>query len=238
MLDYFYSPPENRKKDLITISGEEFNHLVHVMRKKIGDYIMIVDGNGNAYQTILINISKKQAEAKIIEEYKHHNEPEKKLTLAVALLKNPSKYDFLVEKTVELGVNKLIPLLTQRTIPRSAKVERWQKLSIAAMKQSGRSFLPKILDPVTLLDLISEKDDYTSKIIFHNTQGNFLNVNDFNSIHNLNLSNILILIGPEGGFTDEEVELSVNAGFQIVSLGTRRLRTETAAIVAGTLMLT
>lgn len=236
-MDYFYSPPENINSESVIISGEEYNHLTHVMRKKIGDYIMIVDGEGNAYQSVIISIGKKQVEAKVLEKYKHHNEPERKLTLAVALLKNPSKYDFLVEKTVELGVYQIIPTLTQRTIPKTAKVERWQKLSIAAMKQSGRSYLPKILEPMDLVKLISLSDNYTEKFIFHNIQVPKYNIYDFNSLHKLNLTNALIIIGPEGGFTDEEVELSANNGFKIVSLGTRRLRTETAAIVASTILL-
>ncbi len=237
MMDYFYSPLANLKGDLIIISGEEYNHLTHVMRKKIGDNIMISDGEGNAYQAIIINISKKQVEAKILEKYTHHNEPGRKLTLAVALLKNPSKYDFLVEKTVELGVHQIIPILTQRTIPRSAKVERWQKLSIAAMKQSGRSYLPKVLDPITFIELVSTLGDYSEKFIFHNLHYNNENTYSFNTIHKLNLSNTLILIGPEGGFTDEEIALALNAGYKIVSLGSRRLRTETAAIVASTIIL-
>lgn len=237
MMDYFYSPPTNLKGDLIIISGEEYNHLTHVMRKRIGDFIMVVDGEGNAYKALIININKKRVEAKVLEKYTNYNEPEKKLTIAVALLKNPSKYDFLVEKTVELGVHQIIPIFTHRTIPKSAKVERLQKLSISAMKQSGRAYLPKVLNPVNLVDLISLTDDYSARLIFHNITENNEEAYSFRTLLKLNLDNTLILIGPEGGFTDEEVTMSVNAGFKIVSLGVRRLRTETAAIVASTIIL-
>lgn len=236
MLDYFYTPPEFIKTDIITIGEDEFNHLVHVMRKKNGDLIMVVDGKGNAYEAIILDIHKKQAEAKILKKHKNHNEPDIKLTLAVALLKNPSKYDFLVEKTVEIGVSEIVPIFTERTIPKHAKTERWQKLAIAAMKQCGRAFLPKITEPVNFNDLIANSGTSSEKIILHNNNSKYKS-HTFNSLLTKKFKDSLILIGPEGGFTDEEVEFAVNSGFHIVSLGTRRLRTETAAIVASTILL-
>ncbi len=237
MLDYFYTQPEFIKSGLIIITEDEFNHLVHVMRKKIGDSIMIVDGRGNAYEATIVDIHKKQAEARILKKYHNHNEPEIKLTLAIGILKNPSKYDFLVEKTVEIGVYEIIPIFTERTIPKHAKTDRWQKLAIAAMKQCGRSFLPNISEPMNIKDLIESSGDYSEKILLHNLINPRHKIYTLKSILSQNLKDALILIGPEGGITDNEVELAVNNGFKIVSLGSRRLRTETAAIVISTILL-
>lgn len=237
MLDYFYTQPEFIKSETIRIIEEEFNHLVHVMRKKIGDYIMIVDGRGNAYEATIIDIHGKHAEAKILRKFNNYNEPEIKLTIAAGILKNPSKYDFLVEKTVEIGTFKIIPIFTERTIPKHAKTDRWQKLAIAAMKQCGRSFLPHIDAPINLITLIENSGNHADKIILHNLINPQHKTYTLESILSQNLKDVLVLIGPEGGFSDNEVELAIKNGFKVVSLGPRRLRTETAAIVISTILL-
>lgn len=123
-MDYFYCPPNHISGTGFIIDEDEFSHLVHVMRKKEGDEIRIVDGHGNAYDARLEEIKKKTASGTITKTYPHHNEPALKLTVAVGVLKNPSKFDFLVEKITELGVREIIPMITERTIPSHAKTDR------------------------------------------------------------------------------------------------------------------
>jgi 16S rRNA (uracil1498-N3)-methyltransferase len=235
MLDYFYTLPQNIKSDHVIINGDEFNHLEHVMRKKVGDRIMVVDGLCIAYEVEITKFDKRAVEGKIIAKHKNHNESELNVTIAVGILKNPAPPDFLVEKVTELGVREIIPLHTERTIPEHAKTERWQKLALAAMKQCGRSFLPTV-QPLTSLDeLLGTPNKFELKLVFHKDIEQKQNINQLINIPNL--KSVVILIGPEGGFSESEIEKAVDHGFKTISLGDRRLRTETAAIAASALIL-
>src|SRR5437879_6145287 len=142
-MDYFYTPPKNISTDSLVLDGEEFAHLIHVMRKNEGDEIRVVDGMGTAYDVRLGAVKKHMVRCNILRTLPNHHEPSRSVTLAVGILKNPSKFDFLVEKATEIGVHEIVPLQTERTIPGHAKVDRWQKLALAAMKQCGRSYLPQ-----------------------------------------------------------------------------------------------
>ena len=233
-MDYFYCPPEKISEGTLVIDGEEFAHLAHVMRKKEGDEIRVVDGLGSAYDCRLSTFKRHMVHATIFHSYHQHNEPSINVTLGVGILKNPSKFDFLVEKVTELGVREIIPLLTERTIPRHAKVDRWQKLAIAAMKQSGRSYLPIVRKLTTVNELLTLRDLFDVKLIAHENANGTPGVTSIVSQHH---HSVLILIGPEGGFSDDEVQQASGAGFTRLHLGERRLRTETAAIVAAGIFL-
>ncbi|HMD13576.1 MAG TPA: RsmE family RNA methyltransferase, partial [Bacteroidota bacterium] len=115
-MDYFYSPPECITQDAVIIDGEEFSHMTHVMRKKEGDQIRVVNGKGTAFDVVLERINQKAAHGKILQTYEHYHEPRTDVALGVGVLKNPSKFDFLVEKVTELGVKEIIPITTERTI--------------------------------------------------------------------------------------------------------------------------
>lgn len=222
-MEYFYAPPPNISAGVITIDGDEFVHLSHVMRKKVDDEIYVVNGTGIAFHTTIIEISKKLARCEIRRELPLLHEPSVNVTLAVGIVKNPSRFDFIVEKATELGVNRIVPLLTERTVAKNAKAGRWQKIALAAMKQSGRCVLPRI-DPITSLSTFILNIDAELKIIPHEQSSG--------SMTSSNAPTVAICIGPEGGFTDEEIEQATTTGFQQISLGSRRLRTETASIVA------
>jgi len=233
-MDYFYSPPHNILGTTFIIEGEEFSHLVHVMRKKEGDEIRIVDGEGNAFDARIEAIKKKTAHGTIVRTYIKHNEPPVGVTLAVGVLKNPSKFDFLVEKVTELGVRRIIPLLSERTIPSHAKVDRWQKLALAAMKQSGRSYLPRIGELTRLEDIFVHEKQFDLKMIAHEKAES---AQMFPRTIVRDAKSVLVIVGPEGGFSDGEVAQCMENQFHPVYFGARRLRTETAAIVAATLAL-
>lgn len=228
MPDYFYCPPDHIDKESITIEGEEFSHLVHVMRKKTGDEIRIVDGRGTAYDVRLDELRKRTAHGRILAVLPNHHESPADVSIAVGILKNPSKFDFLVEKVTELGVRSIIPLKTDRTIPHHAKIDRWQKLALSAMKQSGRSFLPEVHELTAFNDLVTSNAKYDSKIIAHERE-----VSTSMKIFPDQQpgGSTLVVVGPEGGFTEEEVTTAMGSGFVPVYLGERRLRTETAAII-------
>jgi len=233
-MDYFYCPPEKIVHGTVNIEGEEFAHLTHVMRKKVGDEIRVVDGKGTAFDVRLESINMKIAAGTILATHSNHNEPHVSLTIGVGILKNPSKFDFLVEKITELGVKEIIPLRTERTIPSHAKIDRWQKLALAAMKQSGRSFLPCVREMIFLDELINEANPYNLKLIAHEKVEDSSKLKDLISSKT---ASAIALIGPEGGFTDDEVEACIHSGFKPICFGSRRLRTETAAIVAASMIL-
>lgn len=228
MMDYFYTSPEKISGNNLIIDNDEYNHLVHVMRKKSGDIIRVVDGVGNAYDVTLTDLKNRTAHGLISTVYRHHNEPSVNVTLAVGILKSPSRFDFLVEKSTELGVCEIVPLKTERTISKQAKCERWQKLALSAMKQSGRSYLPIVRELISLYDFLETKLHFDCKLIAHNSELSTSIVEHTASKE----KSVLVLIGPEGGFSDKEIEKCMKKGFKMVSFGTRRLRTETAAVVA------
>ena len=227
-MEYFYTPPRNIASGTLTIDGEEFAHLTHVMRKHAGDAIRVVDGVGHAFDVTIEEMTKRSAQCSIRGTYHRLHEPHVDVTIAVGLLKNGSSFDFLVEKCTELGVNMIVPLITERTIPRHAKTDRWQKIALAAMKQSERCVLPSVKPLMPFHDFIIQ-DTSELKIIPHEKSEARLVVPT--------AASITICIGPEGGFTDGEIAVASDAGFTSVSLGIRRLRTETAAITAVARML-
>jgi 16S rRNA (uracil1498-N3)-methyltransferase len=223
-MDYFYTPPRLITAPEAIIEGDEFTHLTHVMRKKVGEEIMIVDGAGNAYRTQIADLSKRAARCTIRQHVLQLHEPATEATLAIGILKNPSRFDFLVEKATELGATHIVPLLTERTIPRHAKTDRWQKIALAAMKQSERCVLPTI-HPLTLLGDFLRTATAEQKFIAHEQANTPLDVD-------VHAASVAVCIGPEGGFTEGEIAEASGNGFQTITLGVRRLRTETAGIVA------
>ena len=230
-MDYFYCTQIHGTS--FSIDGDESTHLINVMRKQEGDEIRLVDGRGTAYDARIDALSRKVASGTILRTYPRHHEPVGDVTLAVGILKNPSKFDFLVEKVTELGVREIIPLATERTIPAHAKANRWQKLALAAMKQSGRSFLPLVQELRSLSDVLAFPRAYDRKLIAHQEpQSHDAAANAFQKA-----GSSIILIGPEGGFSDQELKQAVAAGYHPWYLGERRLRTETAAIVAAAMAL-
>ena len=230
-MDYFYTPPSLVRSRSLSIQGEELHHLSKVLRKKIGETIIVVDGKEHAYKAALESISKSSAECRILETFHRFNEPDIEVKLAFALLKNPSRMDFLVEKCTELGVREFIPLRTDRTIVSKVHTERLQKIALSAMKQCGRSFLPPVRDLTDFQGCLDSFKTCGKKFIMHERAD--MGAKSREKIETgESAQSVGILIGPEGGFAEGEVEAAQNAGFFQVSLGTRRLRSETAAIAS------
>jgi 16S rRNA (uracil1498-N3)-methyltransferase len=228
-MDYFYTPPSSIRSRSLVIQGEELHHLSKVLRKKVGETIIVVDGEEHAYKAILESISRSSAECKILQTFHRFNEPNVEVKLAFALLKNPSRVDFLVEKCTELGVREFIPVHTKRTISSKAHTERLQKIALSAMKQCGRSCLPPIHTLMSFLDALTYLKDCEERFIMHEIASERTAAQRKTSVR---WRSVGVLVGPEGGFTEEEMQAAQAAGFISFSLGPRRLRSETAAIAS------
>jgi 16S rRNA (uracil1498-N3)-methyltransferase len=230
-MDYFYVKQEDITHGSITICADESKHLVRVLRKNIGDRIFVTDGNDTMYEAVIAEIGKTDTRCTIAAIHRKYNEPSIDITLAVSLLKNPARFDYLVEKATELGVRTIIPLSCERTISHNEKHNRLEKIALSAMKQCGRSWLPRIQPSQSISTLLSNVTHYQLKFIPHEKTDASHTITSELKLHD-DVHSLLIVIGPEGGFSEEEITAAIHAGFKQISLGSRRLRTETAAIAA------
>ena len=227
----FYAPKENFGKEKITLSLEETRHLRDVLRLREGEKVQVFDGAGKEFLCEIETIAKKETSLKIIEEIAPSSpESNLDLTLAVALLKG-EKFDLVIQKAVELGVCKLVPLNTKRADVRlkdaDKKQERWQKIALEACKQSGRARLMQIDLPIDFENFI--KTAKGACILFAERGGV-----GFPSIKAD--KKITALVGSEGGWENTEIEFAAANGFQIITLGGRILRAETAAIAVSAVL--
>ena len=235
MTTTFYVPPEYRTGNTIILPDDEARHAVQVLRHQVGDEIFVVDGVGGLHRVEIREVTRKTVSGEILESTINQNEPEFNLIIGLGILKNPARFETFVEKAVELGVSGIIPLQTERTQKNSLKIERIRKILVAAMKQSGRTKLPELY-PISSLGEVLTESDYRIRIVCH--EGSTADRTLADIIRD-DSSEITILVGPEGGFSDAEIETAKENGWQIASLGSRRLRAETAAIsVAALVMLT
>ena len=215
------------------IEGGDVNYLKNVLRLKVGDEVFIMDSKSKEYSAKITAIDKDTIKVDLIAEKHPKSESKVKLTLAQGIPKNP-KMDFVVQKATELGVLRIIPMKTERSIVKIAgekeetKVNRWQKIAKEAAEQSGRLIIPFVEQIRDLKEVIRISSDFDKCIILwemekENTIKKFL-------LENKGIKNLLILIGPEGGFSHDEVKLAKSQGFITVTIGSRILRTETASI--------
>ncbi len=230
-MDHFFVQKEDVSRARLVLRNDESKHLARVLRKKVGDRIVVTDGANTLYEAQVVRIGRDDTECDILEARSGVNEPRLQVTLAFSLLKNPARIDFLVEKAVELGVHTIVPMLSERTIPHREKQARLQKIALAAMKQSERCYLPKVAELVRFEDVVGRAETNAVRLIPHEKTGNDQFIRSVME-RQKDAESVLLVIGPEGGFTDEEVKLASSHQFIPVSLGPRRLRTETAAIVA------
>lgn len=216
--------------DEVTISGNDANHLARSLRAKRGDKITAVDGTGNCAILELINFDKETIKAKRIGELQKIV-VEKKIILADCLPKQ-NRFDSIIEKATELGVEKIQPLISERTIarPRDNKLERWQRIAKEAAEQCARDTIPEI-------ENVRELDDWLKEITPLDEETLFLfcweleQETTVREVLSLNVDkNIIVLIGPEGGFSEREVSKIKSAGGVSVTLGKRILKTDTAAV--------
>jgi 16S rRNA (uracil1498-N3)-methyltransferase len=207
------------------LSGDEARHLARVLRAKIGDTVSVFDGRGRAWLARVKAIGRSDVELETGEPVEDVPLRGPTLTIAVALPKG-DRQKWLVEKLTELGVDRLVPLVTERGVAEAtpSAIERLERGVIEACKQCGRNRLMEIAPPATVAELVAGKDSGTIALLA-DPRGTTLDLNSIESA-----TAILALVGPEGGFTNAEAETARAAGFQPVSLAPHVLRIETAAI--------
>jgi 16S rRNA (uracil1498-N3)-methyltransferase len=235
MITTFYVPPETFRDGWVVLPPEEAHHAVHVLRHHAGDEIVAVDGEGGWYRLRLEQVDRKIARARVLETRREYGEPPYHLTIGLALLKQNARFEIFLEKAVELGVQCILPLQTERTERVHFRLERAQRLLVAALKQCGRSRLPRLLPPQTFAEAI--RRPAALRLLCHE-QAEVPSLPIGQLLQKQRPPDALVLVGPEGGFSKAEVQQAIAAGFQIASLGPRRLRAETAALmVAGAFTL-
>ncbi|PTW01277.1 16S rRNA (uracil1498-N3)-methyltransferase [Halanaerobium saccharolyticum] len=227
----------------VIISGNDYNHLKNSLRLNLGDRVILSDGSGFDMEAEIINFSDDGAELKILTKEKSKVESGIKVWLAQGLPKK-SKMDLIVEKATEIGFAGLIPLESKRTIvkynhkKKEKKQSRWQRVAEAAAKQSGRAVIPEIKDFYSSDNLKNLKDKFDYVLILWEDEKSYSIKNFFRDNPVSQEANILVIIGPEGGFSEAEVEkFKTELKAEVISLGPRILRTETAGITALTAIL-
>jgi 16S rRNA (uracil1498-N3)-methyltransferase len=224
-MNLFYVP--EIEQSLVTLPDEEARHAVQVMRKRVGEEIMLVDGKGHWHRLEITEASKKKCAGRILETL----DPEEKrnfyLHLAIAPTKNINRFEWFLEKATEFGIDEITPIICQRSERKNLRDNRLEKVIVAAMKQSLKAYLPKLNPALSFSDLMDQPFEGQKFIAYldEDVKGHLKE-----NYHRA--ENVLILIGPEGDFSPEEVALAKSKGFDGVSLGKSRLRTETAGLAA------
>jgi 16S rRNA (uracil1498-N3)-methyltransferase len=236
---YFFIEPVALQKSVVAIEGSEVRHIKNVLRLKPGDKIRVFDGEGFEYEASIHRFFADRVEIKIRRKFPGTKESPVQIAVAQALLKE-KKMDRLLRHLCELGVTRWIPFISERSVPKpgekrlSARAQRWNKIVKESCKQCQRSKLPEIIKTLTFEDLLAYGQSCDLKIVFYE--------NESATLKSLMAPNppatprkILLILGPEGGFSDQEIENARAAGCVVAGLGSRILRAETAAIAACTL---
>ncbi|MDQ7052100.1 MAG: RsmE family RNA methyltransferase [candidate division KSB1 bacterium] len=243
--DYFYVRPEDvtykeRRPIAFRLRDDEFRHLKKVLRHEVGDTVWAVDGQGLALFGEIMRMDQSFADVKVLQTQPQLGESGFRLTLAVCLPKLP-RFELVLEKGTELGVHAFMPVISRYSVvkPSASKVERWQRIAVAAMKQCGRSRLPEIHPPVPFDRLLADSREFDFRWIAHAPVPDRAALWSPAALQGLDPAGRrgVLLIGPEGGFGDEEIRRAVEHEFEFMTLGPRRLRTETAALVSAALLL-
>lgn len=220
----FYAPAENFDDLTVTLEAEETRHLRDVLRLSRGDEVSVFDGAGNEFNCLIAEIGRGKSISRLrILQKIEPRAPESNLdlTLAVALLKS-DKFDLVVQKAVEIGVTKIVPVLTKRADTKTVRLERWRKIIVDATKQSGRARLMQITDSVDFNVCLEIESG--ARILFAERGGE-----RFSSVK-IEGEKLFAVVGSEGGWDDAEIEAARGKNFQIVTFAGRILRAETAAI--------
>ena len=224
-MQFFYTPEIT--DNTYTFSKEESRHCIKVLRKKVGDEINLVDGKGTLYNTVIFDDNLKACKVEVKKKERNFNKRSYRIHMVVSPTKNIGRFEWFLEKVTELGVDEITPIICQNSERKVIKLERLNKILVAAMKQSLKAYLPKLNKTVSWKEFIQQKFN-TDRFIAHCGEGGKTPLKQWLKPQ----QDVMILIGPEGDFSDEEVREAMSSGFVPVSLGKSRLRTETAAVAA------
>jgi 16S rRNA (uracil1498-N3)-methyltransferase len=229
-LPYFFEPTVKTSSTHFELSELTSKHCVQVLRMRAGESLHLTDGTGNLYTASIVEPDKKKTVVKI-DSLVHTPRPIKNVCIAIGLLKNTGRFEWFLEKATEMGVSKIVPLICERSERSNLKQERMHSVLVAALIQSKQTWLPMLTEPLSVAAFIKEHPA-AQGLIAHCEEGNKTELKDI-ATHN----DTSILIGPEGDFTETEIETALSAHYVPVSLGSTRLRTETAGMVAAALLL-
>ena len=241
----FFIKTENQKEnEEIWITGSDVNHIKNVLRKKIDDKINICNSDTQKnYECVIKNIEENKIVCKILDEVKSLAESNLNITIFQGLPKS-DKMELIIQKATELGVKTIVPVITKRTViklkdkDKQNKVDRWRKIAEVAAKQSGRDIIPTIENIINIADI--KFDEFDKIFVLYENEEKISIKDEIEQLKNDNKEelNIGIVIGPEGGFAESEIEqLRLNQNVSVVTLGKRILRTETVALVVSGILM-
>lgn len=221
----FYTP--DLSGDLYHLNETESKHCVRVLRLNTNDHIHLIDGVGGFYSAKIIDPNPKKCKVEIIESKKEIGKRNYNIHIAIAPTKNMDRFEWFLEKATEIGIDEITPILCEHSERKVLKTDRLEKVIISAVKQSIKAYKPKLNDIIPIQEFLSQEHK-AEKYIAHCEE------NEKILLKNIYVKgqNTLILIGPEGDFSLNEIELAKKNNFQEISLGESRLRTETAGVVA------
>ena len=225
-MQLFYNPTISYTQSSFVFDKEESKHIIKVLRKKESDILFVTNGLGFLFKTEIKLASDTKCTVSILS-FEEQEKSKYHLHLAVAPTKMNERYEWFLEKVTEIGIQEITPIICENSERKIIKLDRFQKIIESAMKQSLHYYMPKLNEPILYKDFI-KKEFNGSKLIAHCEE------NDKKSLKSVLKSNedITLLIGPEGDFSQKEIQLALTNNYIAVSLGNTRLRTETAAIVA------
>ena len=221
-MQLFFSEINDNK---VIFSNDEKKHLTKVLRKQEGDIISVIDGKGYLYSTKINSLDKNSSLVEIIKKEKKKKKHNYHLHIGIAPTKNISRFEWFLEKATEIGIDEITPIICNRSERKKINIQRCNRILISSIKQSLKFYKPKLNMPSNFSDFIKEKLE-GDKLIAHCLK------TEKNKINKSNQKKYTILIGPEGDFTENEINLALKNGFRATTLGKSRLRTETAGIIA------
>ena len=230
-LPFFYKEDIVASSIDILLDEATSKHIVQVLRMQNGEQLQLTNGRGDLFTVEIADNNRKRCTVSIIQKSEIAN-LESKITIAISLIKNATRFEWFLEKATEIGVTEIVPLICERTEKTAVKSERMKSILVSAMLQSQQTWLPVLHEPAKFNELIKSSNQQ-QKFIAHCLDDAKQNLADLN---NESLSSKIILIGPEGDFTKAEIDMALENHFNAVTLGKTRLRTETAGIVAAALL--
>jgi 16S rRNA (uracil1498-N3)-methyltransferase len=238
MLPYFYISSYEKGQPEIVLDEDNSRHIVQVLRMSAGDPLRLTDGKGALLEGLILDAHKKKCVVQV-QHSGEHPAPEQKTGIAISLLKNAPRFEWFLEKATEIGVSAIIPLLCERTEKQHFRQDRMQNILVSAMLQSQQAWLPDLHTP-TAFAQVAEHARQEQRFIAHCLEEERSPLADISAGRDRASagSDRIILIGPEGDFSRKEIGLALQYKFLPVTLGSTRLRTETAGIVAATLLQT
>ncbi|NNE70646.1 MAG: 16S rRNA (uracil(1498)-N(3))-methyltransferase [Rhodothermales bacterium] len=229
MPKHTFFAPDQPPGGAVPLPADEAAHATRVLRLTQGDEVFVVDGAGTRSRAVLETVTKRGVVVRIQDTERESPALGLRVTLAAALVKNAGRYETMLEKVAEIGAARVIPMTTRRTEQSRLRADRARKILVGAMKQSGSSWLTQLGEVTRFEKILDMREPDALGIICHEAADPGTRIADLVGPSHTDL---FILVGPEGGFTDDEVAKAVEAGFHLASLGRARLRAETASIVA------